>query len=105
MNTANNEELPGCTYEERNLIKETLIAIFGPHCTFSVFGSRVNGTHRANSDLDVLISSDQPIPLRAFAYAKESFEESNLSFRVDLLDKANLTNSFIEQIRADLVAL
>jgi predicted nucleotidyltransferase len=43
-----------------------------------IFGSRAEGTHRVNSDLDILIEADKPINLSELSFLKESFE--NLSF-------------------------
>ncbi len=53
-----------------------------------VFGSRARGeTHRA-SDLDLALLADRPIPTWALAEMRECLENSNLPFRIDLVDYA-----------------
>ena len=103
MNAQSNQIIPGCSHAELSFVKEVLINTFGESSSFYLFGSRVTGTHKSSSDLDVLIDSDIPISLELFTYAKEAFEDSHLTFKVDLLDKANLASGFIERITPDLI--
>jgi type I restriction enzyme S subunit len=58
------------------------------------FGSRVRGTARPYSDLDLAILGDEPVPIAAMAAAKEAFSESDLPWRVDLVDWASLSPRF-----------
>jgi predicted nucleotidyltransferase len=50
------------------------------------FGSRVNGTSTEKSDLDVLIKGKKLAPLEKIALINEAMENSNLTFKVDVLD-------------------
>ncbi len=63
------------------------------------FGSRVKGTARSYSDLDLVILSQERIPLRELCYIKEDFEESTIPFRVDVLDWSTVTDSFRNVIK------
>lgn len=51
-----------------------------------VFGSRAKGTARANSDLDIAIKSKEPLSLGELGRLKETFEESDFPYRVDIVD-------------------
>ena len=57
-----------------------------PHCEVRAFGSRINGTHRHSSDLDLAIAGKERLSWQLLESLKEAFEESNLPFRVDVLD-------------------
>ncbi len=59
-----------------------------------VFGSRVQGGARAYSDLDLALVGDEPIPRRILWLLKEDFEESELRFRVDLVDWNRIGHRF-----------
>ncbi|NDE15164.1 nucleotidyltransferase domain-containing protein [bacterium] len=60
-----------------------------------IFGSRVNGTARKDSDLDICLRrGNQSIPLIEIARLRERFELSNLPFVVDLVDYQNLSDPF-----------
>ncbi|MDT8447765.1 MAG: nucleotidyltransferase domain-containing protein [bacterium] len=54
-----------------------------PHVEIWAYGSRVKGTARPSSDLD-LVAFAQPEQAAQVARLKEELEESNLPFRVDL---------------------
>jgi predicted nucleotidyltransferase len=58
------------------------------------FGSRVQGTAKAYSDLDLAIITQQPLSLTKTAALKEAFDESNLSIRVDIVDWATTSETF-----------
>lgn len=69
-----------------------------PDCAVWAFGSRVNGTPRPFSDLDLAIVSRAPLSLGVLAELAEDFDESSLSFKVDLLDWASTDPSFRARI-------
>jgi len=69
------------------------------------FGSRVTGQARRYSDLDLVVMGDHPLPSPALRALKEAFEESNLPFRVDILDWGDTDARFREIIRANRVPL
>jgi len=69
------------------------------------FGSRVKGTAKPYSDLDLVIMSASPLPLDITASLKEAFSESNLPWRVDIVDWASISDSFKQVIERDKVLL
>jgi predicted nucleotidyltransferase len=65
-----------------------------PKIEVRVFGSRVSRTAKKNPDLDLAIISDGPIDFRTRALLEEAFEESDLPFRVDVVDWATASHEF-----------
>lgn len=68
-----------------------------------VFGSRVNSTNKDFSDLDICLKD--PITDYNFELLKETFEQSDIPFNVDLVDYKNVDSSFKEIIDRDGVKL
>ncbi len=58
------------------------------------FGSRVTGGARSYSDLDLAVVTETPLTLRTLAGLTEAFAESNLPWRVDIVDWATTGESF-----------
>lgn len=63
-----------------------------------VFGSRVKGNAKPYSDLDLAIISDTPLPLALLAEVAEAFSESDLPWKVDLVDWATTSERFRQVI-------
>ena len=66
------------------------------NATVVVFGSRYKGNHKPYSDLDLAImKADKTIlTLKEYGDLKEAFEESDLNFRVDLVDYWRVSQPF-----------
>lgn len=80
--------------------RETLISLIDRHlhCTeIWVYGSRIQGTSRSSSDLDMVVFAT-PEQAPAVSEPRESLEDSNLPFRVDLFVWDEVPESFREQI-------
>ena len=58
------------------------------------FGSRTTGTAKPYSDLDLAIITNQPLPLAVGAALAEAFSESDLPYKVDIVDWAALSEPF-----------
>lgn len=58
------------------------------------FGSRATWTAKDYSDLDLAIMGEQPVPLSVLSALNEEFVESDLPFRVDIVDFASLDDNF-----------
>ena len=83
------------------LIVETILKKY-PY-TFYAFGSRVKGTQRPLSDLDICFMEDIPWNIRA--HIDEDFEESDLPFKVDVVDWNMCDEKFRAQIAPDLTLI
>ncbi len=62
------------------------------------FGSRTQGRARKFSDLDLLIKSTAALDFTQLALLEDAFSESNLPFRVDLIDWYAINDEFREAI-------
>lgn len=62
------------------------------------FGSRVDGSARRYSDLDVALIWDRPLDLDTMAVPSEALSESDLPFKVDLLDATLIDVTFRARI-------
>ena len=86
-------------------IVEGILAEHVPECEVRVFGSRATWNAKDYSDIDVAIVGDGPLDWRTLGRLKESFEESNLPMRVDVLDWHAISESFRKVIKRDYVVL
>lgn len=62
------------------------------------FGSRVKGSARPYSDLDLAIISQAPLNFLTLANLSEDFSRSDLPWKVDIVDWATTSNNFREII-------
>ena len=69
------------------------------------FGSRATWTAKDYSDLDLAILGDGPLSLDETSALAERFGESDLPFKVDLVDWARLDESFRDILRRDGVTV
>lgn len=88
------------TPEEHNIIAAILAG--QPPCY--AFGSRVAGTHKPFSDLDICIKGEAPVDDAVMAELKEKFSESNLPYKVDIVDYHRISPSFRQRIETSWVA-
>jgi predicted nucleotidyltransferase len=71
-----------------------LLQFHVPGRTVRAFGSRVQGTAKPFSDLDLAVMGEIPLDFRTLAALKDAFAESNLPFRVDVVDWASTSEAF-----------
>jgi len=64
----------------------TILRQHVPQCEVRAFGSRVSRTAKDYSDLDLALVGAGKLNADALRHLKEAFEESDLPFRVDVLD-------------------
>lgn len=82
------------------LVRQLLQQV-APRATACVFGSRATGQGlKPFSDLDLLIDADPELTLREWADLREAFSQSDLPWRVDLLDRRTATPGFLRVIEA-----
>lgn len=69
------------------------------------FGSRAKWTAKQHSDLDLAVITDQPLPLAVNAALVDDFTESDLPWRVDVVDWATTSESFRRIIERNKVVV
>jgi len=71
-----------------------------PEHTVWAFGSRVHGRNlKPHSDLDLAILTDQPLSPARVMDLQQAFADSDLPFRIDIVDWAAISTEFREVIR------
>jgi len=59
-----------------------------------IFGSRVTGKAKKFSDYDVGIFGKKPVPWHVLSEIEEALEESDLPYKVDVVDFSLVTSNF-----------
>jgi len=75
-----------------------ILAEHVPDCEVRAFGSRVVGKVKSYSDLDLTVVCQEDLSAERLRHLKEAFEESDLPFRVDVLDWNRISESFCKVI-------
>lgn len=83
--------------EQLQIVKDILKQHL-PNCQVLAFGSRVTGTAKPHSDLDLAIVTTQPLSIYSMGLLKEAFASSDLAIRVDIVDLAKTEKDFKEII-------
>jgi uncharacterized protein len=92
------------TAAQQNLVQQIARQLAPAH-RVCAYGSRARRSARKYSDLDLLFIGPQPLSTGQLGDLAESFDESNLPFRVDIVDAASATPEFLKLIEADLQPL
>ncbi len=82
----------------------TLLKSYLPNTEVWAYGSRVKFTSHSNSDLDIVVFASAEQRMDVFKL-KEAFEESTLSFRVDLFIWDEVPEQFRQNIQEERVVL
>ncbi|MDR3011812.1 MAG: nucleotidyltransferase domain-containing protein [Chitinispirillales bacterium] len=95
--------------EEEKIIAG-IIAEFAPDCNVYAYGSRVKGTNGKTSDLDLAFAlpNGAKLPFTRLGDIKYAFSESDLIFRVDVLDYNGVEEHFrkiIDRERLEIVGV
>ena len=91
--------------EELKIVKR-LLEDHVPGREVWAFGSRVHGRRlKPFSDLDLAVIGDVPLSLDAYTSLKHAFTESDLPFRVDVVDWATTAPKFRAIIEKDHIVL
>jgi predicted nucleotidyltransferase len=69
------------------------------------FGSRAKRTAKTYSDLDLAVITDTPMSFEVSGALREDFSESDLPWRVDIVDWATTSEAFRRIIEQDKVVL
>ena len=76
-----------------------------PECEVWAFGSRATRTAKRHSDLDLAIISSDPLDDSLSLALREDFAESDLPFKVDVVDWVRASDTFRDVIRRDRVVV
>ena len=89
----------------RRLVLNILRANLPVSAKIWVFGSRSTGRARRYSDLDLAIDAGRRLTLDEIARLTEAFSDSDLPYRVDLVDWHDIDDRWRQIIVAERVAL
>jgi predicted nucleotidyltransferase len=70
-----------------------------------VFGSRAHGVARPYSDLDLALEWTRPLGLDLLGQIAEALSESDLPYKVDIVDLTTADPAFQARIAADCIPL
>lgn len=87
------------TDAELNCVRR-IVRLHLPEEEIWVFGSRIQHTQKRYADLDLAIVSDRPLSARRLALLADDLAESDLPFRVDLVDWSTASEPMRGQIDA-----
>ena len=76
-----------------------------PDCEVWAFGSRARKTSKPYSDLDLAVISKTPLSLQTSGALSADFADSDLPFKVDVVDWATTSSSFRTVIAQDKVVV
>ena len=82
-----------------------ILAEHVPEHEVRAFGSRVNWTARQYSDLDLAVMTQKPLDILHISDLSEAFSQSDLPFRVDILDWADISENFRKIIEKEFVVV
>jgi len=85
--------LPDIQPAHMEIIQKILKQYF-PNRRIVAFGSRVIGTARKMSDLDLCIMGEESIPFGKLADLRDEFSLSNLPYKVDVISWAEIAPDF-----------
>lgn len=97
--------LPIAVSEGEWLIIRAILRAHVPDCTVWAFGSRATGRAKQYSDLDLAISGNKPLGIDSAAQLAEAFAESDLPYKVDIVDWTRTSESFRKVIERDRVVV
>jgi len=97
--------LPDLPRDDERLVLSVLRAHLPPNTKAWVFGSRATGRARRYSDLDLAIDAGRRLTLDETARLAEAFSESDLPYRVDVVDWRTIDDCWRQAILAQRVAL
>ena len=90
---------------EQLLIVKDILRRNVPHLAVWAFGSRTRNTAKKYSDLDLAIITDDALDLGVHATLVDEFSNSNLPWKVDIVDWALTDDVFRDVIREHYVVI
>ena len=80
--------------QELQTVRTILRRHLSPLVRVFAFGSRAGGHVKTWSDLDLSIEGDEPVSVGILAALADDFDESDLIWKVDLVDRATVSEAF-----------
>ena len=107
MNPSDLKQLAEQTSVPINYLQYILeqIKSYIPDSTIWVFGSRIKGSHRPSSDLDLAVLCDKETAKRQLLRLNEIFIESDIPFKIQLLDFYRLPVNIQKNIKKQYFVL
>ena len=87
------------------IILREVLRMHVPDREVLAFGSRATWTAKKYSDLDLALLGDEPLSLEVFSALSEGFGDSDLPFKVDLVDWTRIDDRLREVVRRDGVVI
>ena len=89
--------------EHARILRDVLRKLLPPQARAYVFGSRVHGSARRYSDLDLALEWSGPLGLDRLGAIAEALSESDIPYKVDIVDLATVDPSFRARIAQDCI--
>ncbi len=70
-----------------------------------LFGSRATATIKPHSDIDLVIITKTPLPISVLAALSTALSESDLPYKVDLVDWSTIDDTFKNIIKKNYVII
>jgi type I restriction enzyme S subunit len=99
-----NIDSPALLPEQCAIVHDIIGRVLGKQPVW-LFGSRARGDHKPYSDLDLLLRGAAPLTLSQLASLQAAFEDSDLPFKVDIVDWSTAAPAFRQMIERDAVLL
>lgn len=87
------------------LVRTILAARLPSGVTAWVFGSRVTGRAKPFSDLDIALEGEGPLPAGLIAVLAQAFDDSDLPWKVDVVDWSEVSAAFRAHVGEDRIRL
>nr|WP_294543659.1 nucleotidyltransferase domain-containing protein [uncultured Rhodopila sp.] len=91
--------------DELAIVRDILRAHLPAGARVWVFGSRATATARRYSDLDLAVEADGPVGFDVLSDVAEALSESDLPYKVDVIDLRSVDPAFRALIEPDFVEL
>jgi len=91
--------------DHSRLVLQILAAHLPKGTSVWLFASRATGRARRYSDIDLAIDAGRPLTLDEIARLTEAFSESDLPYRVDLVDWQGIDDRWQQAIASERIAL
>lgn len=87
------------------IVKKILNDCLPKNSKIWVFGSRAKFTTKRASDLDLAIDVGKPLTIKESCMLSDAFDESDLPYKVDVVDMQTVSEGFRSYIERDRVVL